>query len=158
MSRNRHLSVAKAGAWAEPRSHPLSDALGTPYIRPATERSKLTTMDEKTKGATAAVVYRYLLARAWFRSSKLLRTAAGLRVTQESLAEDLTYGRRLLADGVLVYPPASPPIVGDDVDPDFLAAVTGKDDLIEIDPDQLRKLRSYVLHGGELPGRKHAAA
>ena len=59
---------------------------------------------------------------------------------------------------MLVYPPASPPIVGDDVDPEFLAAIRRKDDVIEIEPDQLRKLRSYVLRGGELPGSKHAAA
>ena len=36
-------------------------------------------------------------------------------------------------------------MLGDDVDPDFLAAIKGRDDAIEIDPEQLRKPRSYVL-------------
>jgi hypothetical protein len=129
--------------------------LVTSCIRPETERSKLTSMDEKLKQATAAIVYRYMLARAWFRSSKLPRTAAGVGVTKESLAEDMAQDRRLLGDGVLVYPLASPPIVGDDVDPDFLAAISGKDDAIEIDGDQLKKLRDFVLHDGDLPRRKH---
>jgi hypothetical protein len=114
-------------------------------------------MDEKTKEATAAIVYRYMLARAWWRSSKLPRTAAGAGLTDESIALDLPQGRRLLGDGVLVYPAASPPIVGDDVDPDFLAAISGKDHAIEIDGDQLKKLRHFVLHGGDLPRRKHQA-
>ena len=61
----------------------------------------------------------------------------------------------MLADGVLVYPEASPPVVGDDQDPDFLAAITGRDDAIDIDPAQLQKLRHYVLWGGDLPRRKH---
>jgi len=110
-------------------------------------------MDDHTKFTTAAAVYRYLLARAWFRSSKLPRTAAGQRVTEASLAEDLRQGRRLLADGVLVYPQASPPLVGDDLDPDFLAAMTGRDDAIDLEAEQVAKLREYVLHGGELPRR-----
>ena len=112
-------------------------------------------MEQRIKEAIAAIVYRYMLARAWFRSSKLPRTAAGAGVTEETLAEDLAQGRRLLGDGVLVYPGASPPIVGDDVDPDFLAAISGKGDAIEIDPDQLAKFRDFVLRGGDLPRRKH---
>jgi hypothetical protein len=79
-------------------------------------------------------------------------------VTPEGLAQDLEQGRRLLADGVLVYPQASPPVVGDDVDPEFLAAITGRDDAIDIDADQLQKLRSYIVHGGNLPRRKHEPA
>jgi hypothetical protein len=112
------------------------------------------TMDNVTKAATAAAVYRYLQARAWFREAKLPRTSAGPRVSPENLAQDLAQGRRLLADGVLVYPQASPPVVGDDIDPDFLAAITGRDDAIDIDADQLQKLRIYVLRGGDLPRRK----
>ena len=111
-------------------------------------------MDEATKTATASAVYRYLLVRARLRGSKLPRTSAGARVTPESLAQALGKGFRLLADGVLVSPQASPPVLGDDVDPDFLAAIKGRDDAIEIDPEQLRKLRSYVLRGGELPPAK----
>lgn len=109
-------------------------------------------MDEATKASTAATVYRYLEARASFRESKLPRTPAGPRV---SLAEDLGQGLRLLADGVLVFPQATPPVVGDDLDPDFLAAITGRDDAIDIDPEQLQTLRSYILRGGNLPRRKH---
>jgi len=112
-------------------------------------------MDDTTKAATAAAVYRYLVARAWFRSSKLPRSAAGPRVTPESLAQDLAQGRRLLAGGVLVYPQASPPIVGDDQDPDFLSAIAGHDDAIDIDSDQLETLRGYILRGGDLPRRSH---
>jgi len=112
-------------------------------------------MDEATKASTAATVYRYLEARASFRESKLPRTPAGPRVTPESLAQDLGQGLRLLADGVLVFPQATPPVVGDDLDPDFLAAITGRDDAIDIDPEQLQTLRSYILRGGNLPRRKH---
>jgi hypothetical protein len=108
-------------------------------------------MDDESKAATARTVYRYLEARAWFRGTKLPRTSAGTRVTPESLAEDLGRGRRLVADGVLVYPPTSPPVVGDDIDPDFLAAVTGRDDAIDLAADELQKLRAYVLRGGNLP-------
>ena len=111
-------------------------------------------MDEETKGKTAAVVYRYLQARAWFRESKPPRTSSGQRVTPEILAGDLGQGRRLLADGVLVYPQASLPIVGDDLDPDFLVAITGRAGSIEIEAAQLEELRSYVLRGGDLPAKR----
>jgi hypothetical protein len=114
-------------------------------------------MDEETKTSTAAAVYRYFEARSWFRSTRLPRTPAGPRVTPEALAEDLGQGLRLLADGVLVYPAASPPIVGDDADPDFLAAITGRDEAADIEPDQLEELRRYVSFGGSLPRRKHEA-
>ena len=60
----------------------------------------------------------------------------------------------MLADGVLVYPQPSLPVVGDDLDPDFLAAITGRDDSIEIEAAQLEKLRSYVLRGGDLPAER----
>jgi len=46
-------------------------------------------MDDVTKAATAATVYRYLLARSWYRESKLPKTSTGPRVTPESLADDL---------------------------------------------------------------------
>ena len=111
-------------------------------------------MDQQTKAETAALVYRYLQARAWFREGQRSRTSSGQRVTPETLAEDLGQGRRLLADGVLVYPQASFPVVGDDLDPDFLAAITGRDDSIEIEAAQLEKLRSYVLRGGDLPTKR----
>ena len=114
-------------------------------------------MDDATKTSTAAAVYRYLEARSWYNGTKLPRTPAGPRVTPEALAEDLGQGRRLLADGVLVYPTASPPIVGDDADPDFLAAITGRDEAIDIEPDRLAELRRYVSRGGSLPRRKREA-
>ena len=107
-------------------------------------------MDQGMKVRTAALVYRYLVVRAWFRGGQLPRTSNSQRVTPETLAQDLEQGRRLLADGVLVYPPASPPIVGDDLDPDFLAAMLGRDDAIQLEADQLEKLRRYVLEGGDL--------
>jgi hypothetical protein len=112
-------------------------------------------MDDEIKASTALTVYRYLEARSWYNGTKLPRTPAGPRVTPETLAEDLAQGLRLLADGVLVYPGASPPIVGDDADPDFLAAITGRDEAVEIKADQLEQLRRYVSCGGSLPRRKH---
>ena len=114
-------------------------------------------MDDATKASTAVAVYRYLEARSWYKGTKLPRTPAGPRVTPETLAENLGQGLRLLADGVLVYPAASPPIVGDDADPNFLAAITGRDEAVDIEPDQLEQLRRYVLRGGSLPRRKHDA-
>ena len=101
-----------------------------------------TGMDEESKTATARNVFRYLEARTWFRGTKLPRTSTGARLTPESLAEDLGQGRRLLADGVLVHPTATPPVVGDDTDPDFLAAMKGQDGAIELSADQLRKIRT----------------
>ena len=112
-------------------------------------------MDDAIKASTAVTVYRYLEARSWYSGTKLPRTPAGPRVTPETLAENLGQGLRLLADGVLVYPGASPPIVGDDADPDFLAAITGRDEAVEIKADHLEQLRRYVSHGGSLPRRKH---
>jgi len=108
-------------------------------------------MDEETRTVTAAAVYRYLEARSWLRNTKLPKTPAGARVTPEALAQELGQGRRLLVDGVLVYPGASPPIVGDDADPDFLAAITGRDEAVAIEADQLEQLRRYVLRSGNLP-------
>ena len=112
-------------------------------------------MDDATKTATAAAVYRYLCAREWFREGAPTKAIPRLRVTPESLAQDLGQGRRLLADGVLVYPGASPPVVGDDLDPEFLAAITGQGDAVDIATDQLEMLRGYVLRGGNLPRRRH---
>src|SRR3954447_16501201 len=111
-------------------------------------------MDDSTKASTAVTVYRYLEARSWYKGTKLPRTPAGPRVTPEALAEDLGQGRRLLADGVLVYPAASPPIVGHDADPAFFAAITGRDGAVAVEVDQLEQLRSYILRGGSLPRRK----
>jgi hypothetical protein len=111
-------------------------------------------MDDATKTATAAAVYRYLCAREWFRASTSTKTIPRLHVTPESLAQDLAQGRRLLAGGVLVYPGASPPVVGDDLDPEFLAAMTGQDDAVDIAADQLEMLRGYILRGGNLPRRR----
>src|ERR1051325_5752529 len=114
-------------------------------------------MDDATKASTAVAVYRYLEARSWYKGTKLPRTPDGPRVTPETLAENLGQGLRLLADGVLVYPAASPPIVGDDADPDFLAAITGRDEAADIEPDPLAEPRRYVSFGGSLPRRKHEA-
>ena len=111
-------------------------------------------MDDATKTATAAAVYRYLCAREWFRESTPRKDIPRLRVTPESLAQDLAQGRRLLAGGVLVYPGASPPVVGDDLDPEFLAAMSGREDAVDIAADQLEMLRGYILRGGNLPGRR----
>src|SRR5438067_1677229 len=131
-------------------------------VQPSTEQSgdgcllrNECAMDDAIKASTAVTVYRYLEARSWYNGTKLPRTPAGPRVTPETLAEDLAQGLRLLADGVLVYPGASPPIVGDDADPDFLAAITGRDEAVEIKADQLQKLRHYLLWGSDLPRRKH---
>ena len=111
-------------------------------------------MDEATKTSTAEAVYRYLCAREWFRQRTPTRGATGLPVTPDILAQDLAQGRRLLAGGVLVYPGASPPVVGDDLDPEFLAAITGRDDAVDIEADHLQMLRGYILWGGNLPRRR----
>ena len=111
-------------------------------------------MDNATKVATAAGVYRYMIARARFRKGKLPEIVAGVAVTPTSLEHELERGLRLLAGGVLVYPQASPPVVADDQDPDFLDAINGRDDAIEVEADDLEKLRKYVLRGGDPPPYK----
>src|SRR5258708_7952972 len=108
-------------------------------------------MDDATKAPVAAEVCRYLFTRAGFRKGELPEIVAGSPVTSTSLEHELDHGRRLLAGGVLVYPQASPVVVADDQDPDFLAAITGRDDAIEIAADDLNKLRSYILRGGDPP-------
>jgi hypothetical protein len=104
-------------------------------------------MDDATKQATAAAVYRYLFVRAWFRKGELPEIGRRVSVTPASLEHELGRGLRLLAGGVLVYPQASPPVVADDQDPNFLAAINGRDNSIKIDADQLDMLRRYVLTG-----------
>jgi hypothetical protein len=111
-------------------------------------------MDDITKAATAAAVYRYMVARARFRKGKLPEIVPGVPVTPASLEHELERGLRLLAGGVLVYPQASPPVVADDEDPGFLDAINGRDHASEIDADDLEKLRRYVLRGGDPPPYK----
>jgi hypothetical protein len=111
-------------------------------------------MDDATKAAVAAEVYRYLFARAWFRKSELPEIGRRVYITPASLEHELGRGLRLLAGGVLVYPQASPVVVADDQDLGFLAAITGQDDAIELPADDLANLRRYVLRGGEPPSRK----
>ena len=60
----------------------------------------------------------------------------------------------MTGQAVLVNPQASPVVVADDQDPDFLAAINGQDDAIELPADDLANLRRYVLRGGEPPSRK----
>lgn len=111
-------------------------------------------MDDATKAATAAATYRYMFARAWFRKDNLPEIVAGAPVTPTSLEYQLERGFRLLAGGVLVNPQASPVVVADDQAPDFLAAINGQDDAIELPADDLANLRRYVLRGGEPPSSK----
>jgi hypothetical protein len=56
--------------------------------------------------------------------------------------------------GIFIDRMASPPVVAADrEDPDFLAAIYGRDDAIEIEAAYLEELRNYVLSGGPFPRR-----
>ena len=92
----------------------------------------------------AAVLYRYMLARAYFRKDSHPETFAG--PVRRGLEYEISRGVRLFGK-IRIDPNASPVITSDAENPDFLAAITGRDDAIEIAPDDLDKLRRYVLAG-----------
>ena|SRR6266851_310892 len=96
-------------------------------------------MDEAKNAA--AVLNRYTFARAWFRKGSFDKNTP-------------------LDEGIFIDRTASPPVIDHDAtDPDFLAAIYGQDDAIEIEADDLAKLRKYVLEGTEtFPLRRDAEA
>jgi hypothetical protein len=53
-------------------------------------------MDDITKAATAAAVYRYMVARARFRKGKLPEIVPGVPVTPASLEHELERGLRFI--------------------------------------------------------------
>ena len=96
----------------------------------------------KTKAA-AALVLRYLTARAVFR-----RTAWEVPV---NLDYTIAAGVRALPGGVLLNEVAltpDPAIIYDRKDPDFWTASIGGDDhVLNIDPAELSEIREFVMSG-----------
>jgi hypothetical protein len=94
----------------------------------------------------AAVLWRYMVARVRFRRGSL----TGLSTS--ALDYQIKHGVRLFSDGILIDLAASPVITHDDKDPNFLAAIKGQDDAIEMTAADLNMYRKFVLHGeGALP-------
>jgi len=109
----------------------------------------------KTKAA-AALVLRYLTARALFR-----RTDWDVPVNLECR---IAGGVRALPGGVLLNEVAlmpEPAILYDRKDPEFWAAIIGGDDnAIDIDGTELNEIREFVVSGEcalPLPHRAHAS-
>jgi hypothetical protein len=109
----------------------------------------------KTKAA-AALVLRYLTARALFR-----RTDWDIPA---NLERRIAGGIRALPGGVLLNEVAlmpEPAILYDRKDPEFWAAVIGGDDnAIEIDGEELKEIREFVVSGEcalPLPHQPHTS-
>jgi hypothetical protein len=109
----------------------------------------------KTKAA-AALVLRYLTARALFRKTDW--------DIPTNLERKIAGGIRALPGGVLLNEVAlmpEPAIVYDRNDPEFWAAIIGGDDsAIEIDREELNEIREFVVSGEcalPLPQQPHAS-
>jgi hypothetical protein len=96
----------------------------------------------KTKAA-AALVLRYLTARALFRRTDWEVPA--------NLEDKIAGGVRAFPGGALLNEVAlmpAPAIIYDRKDPDFWTAIIGGDDnAIDIDPKELSELRDFVMNG-----------
>jgi hypothetical protein len=92
-------------------------------------------MDEEQR----RVVYRYLVARVGLRK-------AGLPCLT-TLDHQMRHDFDLLAGGVLIDRNATPPIIGDEQDPHFFAAIVqGNEGAIDITPRDLEQTRRFVLY------------
>ena len=101
------------------------------------------------------LVYRYLIARVGLRK-------AGLPPLT-TLDDQMRHGLGLLTGGISIDRNATPPIVGDEQDPHFFAAIVkGDEAAIDITTGDLEQTRRFVLHDqGSLPppfGRSWDAA
>ena len=96
------------------------------------------------------VVWRY--AEVWRRFRRL---PDGYRSFND-LEDDLDRGSGMLLCGLLVEAQASSVITADVKDPQFHAAIFGKDDnaVLDMTPHELRQARQYIIHGeGTAPVR-----
>ena len=93
----------------------------------------------------AAILFRYMFARAWlFRRDNLPETFTG--PVRRGLEYDISRGVRLFG-GIRIDPSASNVIVADHGGQDFLAAINGGDNAIKADANELDMLRRYVFTG-----------
>ena len=100
--------------------------------------------------SAAAFLYRYLLARAQYRSVD----PAVQRLSEADLACHIGRERREF-DEIVVNPEADPPITKDAKHRDFFDAVVNKHGAIrDITARELAAHRDYVLRGGALPLRE----
>jgi hypothetical protein len=101
-------------------------------------------MDDAKKAA--AVLCRYMVARVRFKRGSLTVPSIS------ALEHEIKQGIRLFTDGILIDLAASPVITHDDQNPDFLAALKGQDEAIEMPIAELNMYRNFVLRGeGTLP-------
>ena len=98
-------------------------------------------MDEQQR----RLVYRYLIARVGLRKAELPPLAA--------LDHQMKNGFQVVAGGVLIDRTTNQPIIGDEQDPAFFAAIVKGDlDATDIDWKDLEQTRRFVLHDkGSLP-------
>ena len=92
----------------------------------------------------AAILFRYMFARAWFRRDNLPETFTG--PVRRGLEYEISRGVRLFG-GIQIDRSASSVIVADHGDQDLLAAINGGDTAIKISVDDLDMLRRYVFTG-----------
>jgi len=99
-------------------------------------------MDEEQR----RVVYRYLIARVGLLRGAELPPLA-------DLDHQMKNGFQVIAGGVVIDRTTNQPIVGDQQDPAFFAAIVkGDEDATSISPQDLEQTRRFVLHDeGSLP-------
>jgi hypothetical protein len=105
-------------------------------------------MDKEARAASAAaLLYRYLLARARYRSVD----PAVQRLSQADLACHIDRQRREF-DEIVVNPEADPPITNDAKHHDFFDAIVNKRGAIrDMTARELAAYRSYVRNGDAPP-------
>ena len=85
------------------------------------------------------VVYRYVVARVGLRKAAL----PSLTILDHQMRHDFD----LLAGGVLINRNATPPIIGDEQDPHFFAAIVqGNQAAMDMTPRDLEQTRRFVLY------------
>jgi hypothetical protein len=108
-------------------------------------------MDKEARVASAAVfLYRYLLARAQYRSVD----PAVQRLSEADLACHIGRQRREF-DEIVVNPEADPPITNDAKHHDFFDAIVNKRGTVpDMTAPELAAYRSYVRNGDAPPPSK----
>jgi hypothetical protein len=105
-------------------------------------------MDKEARAASAAAfLYRYLLARAWYRSVD----PAVQRLSEADLACHIGRKRREF-DETVVNPETDPPITNDAKHHDFFDAIVNKRGTVpDMTARELAAYRSYVRNGDAPP-------
>jgi hypothetical protein len=100
---------------------------------------------DKTRCA-AEFLFRYMMARYLCKEGALSPGAP------DYLAREISHGRRVF-DEILILTDAAPPIINDDKAADFFIAIINRNDdaMADMDPAELDAWRQYVCEDAPLP-------